>query len=120
MIRSSLARHLIYPLHERLMKRPTFPYLAELERNQWLSRSGMLRLQEEKLAALLKSAHENCSWHRERIHTADIDPDDSVSLVDLRRLPTMDKQDALAHGDQMVWRGVPGGVFKYNTVNYHS
>ena len=50
MIKSSLARHLIYPLHERLMKRPTFPYLAELERSQWLSRSAMQKLQEEKLA----------------------------------------------------------------------
>ena len=110
-----LARKLVYPLQEQLLGRPTFPYLAELERNQWLSKSGMLRLQEEKLTALLKSAHENCSWHRERMNTAGIDPDDSVSLEDLRRLPTMDKQDALAHGDQMVWRGVPGGVFKYNT-----
>ena len=115
MIRSSLARHLIYPLHERLMKRPTFPYLAELERSQWLSRSGMQKLQEEKLANLLKSAYENCPWHQLRIDAAGIDPDGSVSLEDLRRLPTMDKQDALVHGDQMVWHGVPGGAYKYNT-----
>ena len=115
MIRSLLARHLIYPLHERLMKRPTFPYLAELERSQWLSRSGMQKLQEEKLANLLKSAYENCPWHQLRIDAAGIDPDGSVSLEDLRRLPTMDKQDALVHGDQMVWHGVPGGAYKYNT-----
>ena len=115
MIRSSLARHLIYPLHERLMKRPTFPYLAELERSQWLSRSRMQKLQEEKLAALLKSAYEHCSWHQERMIAAGIDPDGPVSLEGLRRLPTMDKQDALVQGDQMVWHCVPGGAFKYNT-----
>jgi phenylacetate-CoA ligase len=97
------------------MKRPTFPYLAELERSQWLSRSGMHKLQEEKLANLLKSAYENCPWHRLRIDAAGIDPDGSVSLEDLRRLPTMDKQDALVHGEQMVWHGVPGGAYKYNT-----
>lgn len=115
MIRPSLARHLIYPLHERLMKRPTFPYLAELERSQWLSRPGMQELQEEKLTGLLKSAYEHCPWHQERMNAAAIDPDGPVSLEDLRRLPTMDKQDALVHGDQMVWHGVPGGAFKYNT-----
>ena len=115
MIRSSLARHLVYPLHERLMKRPTFPYLAELERSQWLTRSGMKTLQEEKLGALLKSAYAHCPWHRARIDTAGIDPGAPVSVEDLRLLPAMDKQDAIAHGDQLVWHGVPGGAFKYNT-----
>mgnify|MGYP001825215684 FL=1 len=27
----------------------------------------------------------------------------------------MDKQDALVHGDKMVWHDVPGGAYKYNT-----
>jgi phenylacetate-CoA ligase len=115
MIRSSIARHLIYPLHERLMKRPTFAYLSQLERSQWLSGSEMQHLQEEKLAKLLKSAHAHCPWHRDRLGVAGIDPESSVSLRDLRRLPTMGKQDAAAHGEQMVWHEVPGGSFKYNT-----
>jgi len=115
MLRSSFARHLIYPLHERLMKRPTFPYLAELEHSQWLSRVDMQQLQEKKLCSLLKLAHEHCPWHRGRMIAAGIDPDAAVSLEDLRRLPLMDKQDALAYGDQLVWHGVPGGAFKYNT-----
>ena len=115
MISSSLARHLVYPLHERLMKRPTFAYLAELEHSQWLSRAGMEQLQEKKLADLLNSAYAHCPWHRARMTLAGIDPDGPVSLDDLRRLPTMDKQDAVAHGEQMVWHGVPGGAFKYNT-----
>jgi phenylacetate-CoA ligase len=115
MIRSVLARHLVYPLHEHLMKRPTFPYLAELEQSQWLPRDGMVRLQEEKLAKLLHTAHAHCPWHRARMEAAGIDADGPVSLQDLRRLPTMCKQDATLHGDQMVWHGVPGGAFKYNT-----
>jgi phenylacetate-CoA ligase len=112
---SVLARRLIYPLHERLLKRPTFDYLAELEQSQWLSREGIEQLQEKKLAELLKPAYHYCPWHRERLLAAGIAPDAGVSLADLRRLPTMDKQDAVAHGEQMVWRGVPGGIFRYNT-----
>jgi len=115
MIQPVLARRLIYPLHERLLKRPTFPYLAELEHSQWLSRQGMEQLQEKKLAELLKPAWQHCPWHRERMSAAGIDPEGRVSLADLRRLPTMDKQDAVSHGEQMVWRGVPGGIFQYNT-----
>jgi phenylacetate-CoA ligase len=109
MIQSVLARRLIYPLHERLLKRPTFSYLAELERSQWLSREGMEQLQEKKLAELLKPAYQHCPWHRERMMAAGIDPEGRVSFEDLRRLPTMDKQDALTHGELMVWLGVPGG-----------
>ncbi len=56
MIQPLLARHLVYPLHERLLKRPTFPYLAELEHSQWLSREGVELLQEKKLAELLTTA----------------------------------------------------------------
>ena len=115
MIKPVLARRVIYPLHERLLKRPTFSYLAELERSQWLSRSGMRRLQEKKLANLLKAACVHCPWHQARLNTAGIDPEGPVSLEDLRLLPTMDKQDGVDHGDQMVWHGVPGGAFKYNT-----
>ena len=115
MISASLARHLVYPLHERLMKRPTFSYLAEIEASQWLSRAGMEQLQEKKLADLLHSAYAHCSWHRTRMTLAGIDPNGPVSLGDLRRLPTMDKQDVATHGEQMVWHGVPGGAFKYNT-----
>jgi phenylacetate-CoA ligase len=110
-----LARKLVYPLQERLLGRPTFPYLEELERSQWLSQSGIKKLQEEKLTALLKSAYEHCSWHQERMDMAGIDTDVSVPFEELHRLPTMDKQDALVHGDQMVWHAVPGGAFKYNT-----
>ena len=115
MIQPVIARRLIYPLQERLLKRPTFAYLAELEQSQWLSRKGVEQLQENKLAELLQSAYQHCPWHRERLMAAGIAPDGQVSLADLSRLPTMDKQDAIAHGERMVWRRVPGGTFQYNT-----
>lgn len=115
MMRSFLARHLIYPLHERLLKRPTFAYLKELEHSQWLSKAGMAELQEKKLTNLLQAAHTHCPWHRDRLDEASINPNRLVSLEDLRRLPLMDKTDAIAHGEQMVWQDVPGGLYKYNT-----
>ena len=46
---------------------------------------------------------------------AGLRPDGLSSLSDLRKLPRMSKQDAAANRDDMVWRGVPGGAFKYST-----
>jgi len=97
------------------MKRPTFDYLAELENSQWLARVELERLQERKLTDLLGLACAHTPWHRERILAAGIDPSGHVTLQDLRNLPLMDKQDAATHAERMVWRGVPGGIFKYNT-----
>ncbi|QBQ54486.1 phenylacetate--CoA ligase family protein [Nitrosococcus wardiae] len=112
-----LSRHLLYPLHESLVKRPTFKYLAELEQSQWLSRPEIERLQGTKLKALLRVAYDHCPWHRKRIQEAglELDGETPLTLQDLRRLPTMNKQDALENRDEMTWQGVPGGAFKYNT-----
>lgn len=112
-----LARELVYPLHEQLMHRPTFGYLASLEQSQWLSRVEIEQLQMSKLTQLLCIAKAHSSWHAGRIAAAGITPDagESLSMEDLRRLPTMTKQDARTHLEQIVWRDVPGGAFRYNT-----
>jgi len=113
----SLVRNLIYPAHERLLHRPTFPMLAELEEQQWLSRQAIEKLQMEKLHLLLRTAHEHSPWHARHIEEAglDITPNAELTLADLRALPITDKQDMKAHRDEMVWRNVPGGIFEYNT-----
>jgi phenylacetate-CoA ligase len=110
-----MARDLVYGLQERACHRPTFPYLAELEHSQWLSREGIEGLQLTKLRSLLTVALSHAPWHRARMEQAGLRPDELASLADLRKLPCMDKQDAAAHMDELVWRGVPGGAFKYNT-----
>jgi len=38
-----------------------------------------------------------------------------VTLIDLARLPTMNKRDARDNVEQLVWRSVPGGITKYTT-----
>jgi phenylacetate-CoA ligase len=110
-----LSRYVVYPLQERAFRRPTFPYLAEIDRSQWLSRADLEQLQLEKLRALLSTAHAHCPWHRQRMESAKLNPNDVNDLSALRRLPTMDKAQAAAHREELVWRDVPGGAFKYNT-----
>ena len=112
---STLAARVVYPLQERAFGRPTFGYLAELEASQRLDRAGVEALQLDKLRGLLATAHVHSPWHRQRLEQSGLRPDAVQSLADLRRLPPMTKQDAIAHHDDLVWRGVPGGAFKYNT-----
>lgn len=113
-----IARRIVYPLQEMACRRPTFPYLSSLERSQWLSRAELEALQLRKLNSLLATALAHSPWHAQRLREAGLEAaigNGSVDLTALRRLPTMDKQDARRHRDALVWHGVPGGAFPYNT-----
>ncbi|HZP88640.1 MAG TPA: hypothetical protein VFB54_17660, partial [Burkholderiales bacterium] len=113
----SLAR-LVYPLQERVLHRPTFQYLKELEVSQWYSRDEIEALQERKLAGLLRLAHDHSPWHAERIERAGLLETvqrEHVPLHELRKLPTMTKRDARENVERIHWKDAPGGTFEYNT-----
>ena len=108
----------VYRLQEAALRRPTFSYLAELERSQWLPRAELEALQTRKLNRLLQSALAHSSWHAQRLRTvglAERVAAGEATLADLARLPTMDKGDARRNAADLVWHGVPGGAFRYNT-----
>lgn len=108
----------VFRAQEAAMHRPTFAVLAELERTQWLSSYAMQDYQTDRLNTLLQTALAHSPWHANRLRAASLD--DAVhagraTLADLARLPTMNKRDARDNVEQLVWREVPGGVFKYTT-----
>lgn len=109
-----ISREIIYPLQEKLLHRPTFPYLAALEKSQWLSRTDIEGLQLKKLQTLLKTAEAHSPWHSQRIKESGINID-QLSFEEFRKLPTMTRADAQQHGQDMVWHEVPGGMFRYTT-----
>lgn len=109
---------MIFRLQEAAMHRPTFAKLDELERTQWLSHDAMHGYQTVRLNALLRSALAHSPWHAARLRAAGLDEAagaGTATLDDLRRLPTMNKRDARDNVEQLVWREVPGGAFKYTT-----
>ncbi len=108
----------VFRAQEAAMRRPTFSMLAELERSQCLSQDAMRELQTRHLNQLLNTALAHSPWHAARLQSAglvDAVRSSAVTLRDLYRLPTMDKRDARDNVDQIVWRDVPGGAFKYTT-----
>ena len=104
----------MFRVHEALLGRSTFRYWKELEASQYLSREEIKALQLDRLRQLLATAMKHSPWHAERIKQAGIDPA-HVTWEAFRQIPLMDKEDARAHGEEMIWREAPGGVFRYNT-----
>ncbi len=113
----SLIRKVIYPLHERLLNRPTFSYLHDLEMSQFLDRADIERLQMDKLKLLLQKAHAHCPWYTNLIEQAEIEihSDKYLTMDDLRCLPTINKQTATDNSKDMLWRDAPGGIYPYST-----
>ncbi len=109
----SLARA-VFRLQETLLRRPTFPYAEALERSQWLARDALRDLQLQRLRRLLENAARHCPWHARRIRETGIDPS-RLTWEDFHRLPTMTREDARRHGEEMIWREAPGGIFRYTT-----
>lgn len=108
----------VFRVQEAAMHRPTFSMLAELDRTQWLSPEGMVEYQTRHLNGLLQTALAHSPWHAGRLRAAGLAEavrQGAVTLADLARLPTMNKRDARDNVEQLVWRTVPGGVFKYTT-----
>ena len=113
-----IVSRLVYRAQETAIGRPTFALLESLERSQWMSGTEIQQLQEEQATRLLHSALRHSPWHADRIRMAGLEKPIAaghLTLEELRRLPTMTKRDARENVDRIVWRGTPGGVYRYNT-----
>ncbi|MHB1213723.1 MAG: phenylacetate--CoA ligase family protein [Thiobacillus sp.] len=108
----------VFRAQEAVMRRPSFSVLAELDRTQWLSPEALAEYQTRRLNVLLQTALTHSPWHADRLRATGLAyavASGAVMLADLPRLPTMDKRDARDNVERLVWRGAPGGVFKYTT-----
>jgi len=115
-----LARHLICPLHERFLRRPTFRCVRELERSQWWSPDELRLLQGRKLRALVNHAVGKTRFYRSwlaqsGVPLADWGSDGTDPLDLLSRLPLLDKAQIRTSVEEMLWHHAPGGVFEHNT-----
>ena len=82
-------RNLIYPLHEKIMKRDTFACLSELEQQQWLTPVQLEEVRLHKLRALLLHAQNRIPFYRERFAKAGFNAETVQSPDDLQTLPLL-------------------------------
>lgn len=88
----SLVRHLLYPLHERLKRKPTFRWLAELERTQWLSPAQMAEYQFARLRQLVDFAYAKVPYYRAVLDEHGVRPQRLQSPLDLRDFPFLTRE----------------------------
>jgi phenylacetate-CoA ligase len=109
---------MVCPLHELLLRRPTFARLRELEWSQWTAPADLHTAQQHRLAALLRHAGSRTEFYRRRffetgLNPADIRPESARQA--LSALPLLDKATIRVHRDEMRWPGAPGGLFAQDT-----
>lgn len=114
-MRSILAKHVICPLHERLLARPTFAGLHMLERTQWLAPRDLRQMQRQKLIDLIRHAQTHTRHHQRAL--ANVRTDDArMSIEDLLdQLPLETKGDISGALSERLWKGAPGGSFRSHT-----
>ena len=112
---SKLVKHLIFPLHEKILGRDTYKFLNRLEKEQYLEKVQLEDLKFEKLKALLVHAKDNVPFYRERFSDAGFDPEKMTSIDDIRTLPLLSKEEIRKNLDAMRWEDSPGGLHRYNT-----
>ena len=111
----NLVKHVIFPLHEKLIGRKTYQYLDELEKTQWLDPEEVKSIQLNKLKDLLMHSQKNCLFYRKRFADAGFDPFSLKSLDDLGKIPLLSKEEIRQNLQEMVWKDCPGGLHRYNT-----
>ena len=105
------ARHVTYPLHERLRGRHTLRELHALARLAALPRVAVQRHCAARLRDLLCFAEEHLPYFGPLFTRCGLDPRAADPYAELAKLPALSKADLRAHRDEMVYRGVPGGPF---------
>jgi phenylacetate-CoA ligase len=87
-----LVRHLLFPLHERLKGKRTFPWLRELERTQWLAPDALREYQFRRLKNHLDWAYAHVPYYRALFDNHGLPPARITSFDDFRRLPFLTRE----------------------------
>ncbi len=112
---SKLVKHLIFPLHEKILGRDTYKFLDALSEQQYMPEDKLETLRFEKLKALLIHAGNNIPFYGARFADAGFDPEKMQCIEDIKTLPLLSKEEIRHNIENMKWNASPGGLTRYNT-----
>lgn len=87
-----LVRRVLFPVHERLKRKPTFRWLRELERTQWLDPDSLREYQLCRLQGHLQWAYSHVPYYRALFDEHDLAPSRIRSFDDLHRVPFLTRE----------------------------
>ena len=105
-----LVRDVLYPLHERLKGKPTFSWLKELERTQWLPPAALRAYQLQRMLALVGWAYANSPYYRGLLDEHGLDPSQMQSYEDFHRIPYLTREHLKDRFDDLCARARLVGV----------
>ena len=112
---NKIVKHLIFPLHEKILGRDTYKFLDLLAKEQYLPEDEIKKLQFRKLKELMIHAQKNIPFYTERFADAGFDPGKMQEIDDIKVLPLLSKEEIRQNLDDMKWNDSPGGLQRYNT-----
>jgi phenylacetate-CoA ligase len=95
----AVVKYAASPLQEWLKRKPTYRFLAELERSQWFSPEDLRALQWGRLKRQLENAGREVPYFRGLFNVYNIRPAEIVSLADFQRIPLLDKETIRREAD---------------------
>jgi phenylacetate-coenzyme A ligase PaaK-like adenylate-forming protein len=101
---SKVVAHLLFPFHERIKGKPTFPWLRRLEKSQWMSPAQLRELQWVALRKHLEFAYAHVPYYRRLLDEHEVPPWRVQSLEDFRRIPYLTREDLRTSFDELQAR----------------
>lgn len=89
----ALVSQVLFPLHERLKGKPTYAYLRDLERTQWLSPGALRELQFRRLKEHLDFAYREVPYYQRVFAEHGLSPAQIASFADFSRLPCLTREE---------------------------
>lgn len=86
-----LARNILYPIGDLVLKTKVIPYYNFLQKSQWWSEDQLREWQNDKLRDLIQHAYVSVPYYRRMFNEHGISPEDIRDRDDLKRLPLLTK-----------------------------
>lgn len=112
---NKLVKHLIFPLHEKILGRDTYKFLEKLESEQYLPEDKIEELKFFKLKELLLHAQSQIPFYQKRFSDVGFNPAKMQVIDDFKAIPLLSKEEIRKNLDSMKWNNSPGGLQRYNT-----
>ena len=108
-----LARNIVLPAMEAILRRDTFACLRRIRKEQWLSPDEIREIQLARLRELVCASLARTSAYQ---HLANVPRDWQPNVLEeMRQLPLLDKSILTLHREGLINVDVPGGPIRYTT-----
>ena len=105
-----LVGRVLFPIHERLKGKPTFRWLPELERTQWLPPAALREYQFRRMHRLVEWAYAQVPYYRALLDEQGLPPGRIQTYDDFHRIPYLTREHLKNRFDDLRARAKLGGV----------